>query len=101
AFHDEQRCSVTHWAVDRFRKEVPQLKYTLRGVRKFVSDSATHCRRMHADFLGDILDHHWLQLINALVEEIALSADDCLANFHDDVLSLLDVFQQLYGRLET
>src|SRR5207249_3121828 len=35
-FHDQQRCSVAHGAVDRFREEVPQLEYTLRGVGKFV-----------------------------------------------------------------
>src|SRR5204863_1720910 len=34
AFDDEQRCSVTHWAVNRFREEVPQLKYALRGMSK-------------------------------------------------------------------
>ena len=100
ALDDQQRCSVAHRTVDRFGEEVSQLENALRGVRELVCDGAAHRRRMHADFFGDILDHHRLQLIDSLVQEFALPPDDRLANFHDDVFPLLDVLQQLHRGLE-
>src|SRR5215510_3983237 len=50
---------------------------------------------MHTDFFRHVLNHHRLQLINAFVEKLGLPPDDSLANFHDDVFTLLNIFQEL------
>src|SRR4051812_25571244 len=50
---------------------------------------------MYADFLGNILDHHWLQFVDTAFEELELTADDGLTNFQDGLLTLLNIFHQL------
>src|SRR6188768_1200616 len=55
---------------------------------------------MDSDFFGNILDHHWTELINSLVEKIDLPPNDGLAHLHDDVLALFDVLHQLNGGFE-
>ena len=53
---------------------------------------------MDTDFLGDFFDHHGLELIDAPFEEILLARDNRIAHFHDRLLALLDVLDQLNGR---
>jgi hypothetical protein len=50
---------------------------------------------MHADLFGHFLDHHWFQVIGAVLEEVGLAADDDLADAQDGVLALLDALHQL------
>src|SRR5260221_1158822 len=44
---------------------------------------------------SDLLDHHGLQRIVAVIEKFALPRDDGLADAQDGVLALFDVFHQL------
>ena len=54
---------------------------------------------MHANFFGDLLNHHGLQLVDAFFEEILLPGEDAVADFDDGLLALLDVLDQLDGAL--
>ncbi len=55
---------------------------------------------MHADFLGDFLDHHRLQLVLPIVQKFRLPRDDRLAHAQNRVLPLLDILHQLNRRGE-
>src|SRR5437016_167792 len=91
------RRSVTHGTIHGFREKIPHLKNALRRVGKFVCDCPADGGWMDADLFSHIFDHHRLELIDALVQELGLAPYDGFANFDDDVFPLLDVFQQLYG----
>ena len=80
-------------------EEIAQLEHALRSVRIFTGNRAADGGRMHADFFGDLLDHHRLQLVDALFEEILLPGDDGVADLGDGLLALLDVLDQLDGAL--
>src|SRR6266478_3485877 len=95
ALEREQRHAAAFRTVNRFAEEGAQFQHALRGVRVLASHRATDRRRMHADFLGDFLDHHGLQRIGTMIEEFALPCDDGLADAQDSVFALLDVFRQL------
>src|SRR5713101_5521186 len=82
-------------AVHRFAEEGAQFEHALRGVRVLAGHRAADGRGMHADFLGDFLDHQGLQSIRTAIEKFALPRDDGLADAQDGVFALLDVFHQL------
>jgi len=86
-------------ALDRLGEEVAQLEHSLRRVRVLVGDRARDRRRVHPDLLRHFLDHHRLQLVHALVQELALPLHDRVAHLHDGLLALLDVLDQLDRRL--
>ena len=67
------------------------LRLQARGRR---TDSASN-------LFGDVLDHHGFQLVHPDVEEPCLSADNHLAHLDDNVLTLLNVLQELDRGLET
>ena len=81
-----------------FREEVAQFENALRRVGVLARDRAADGRRVNADLLGHILDHHGLQVIDAVVEKLRLPPHNRLANFQDGLLALLDVLHQLDGR---
>ena len=95
ALQREQRHAAALGTVDGFAEERAQLEHALRRVRVLAGDGAADGRRMHADFFGDFLDHHGLQRVRAVNEEIALARDDRLADAQNRVLALLDIFHQL------
>src|SRR5579884_3661705 len=100
AFDDQKRSSITHRTVHRFREEKSQFKYALRSMGKLVCNGTADGRRVDADFFRNVLDHHRLEIVDSLIEEIALPANDSLANLDDDVLPLLDILQKLNRRFE-
>ena len=53
---------------------------------------------MHANFFGDVLDHHGAGVTQRRVRELRLTADNGLAGAQDGALTLLDVAHQLQGR---
>ena len=53
---------------------------------------------MDPDFFGDLLDHHRLELVDARFKEILLARHDGVADLHDGLLPLLDVFHELDRR---
>src|ERR1700674_2208159 len=59
AFEDEQRRVAALRTVHAFAEEVPQFKYALGSVGILAGHGAADGGRMHADFLGHLLDHHW------------------------------------------
>src|SRR5688572_25418090 len=64
----------------------------------FAIDDARYGRQMHADVFGDVLQHHRLNVLDALIEELALPVHD---RFHDAIYRLpavLDVSQQIDRR---
>ena len=54
---------------------------------------------MYADFFGNFLDHHRLQLIDAFFQEILLPGDDAVTNFRDRLLALFNILDELDGAL--
>ena len=53
---------------------------------------------MHADILGDILEHHRFDMLDAVVEKFALPRDDALDHAVDRLPAMLDISQQIDGR---
>src|SRR5260370_40820441 len=66
ALQNQKGRRATGNALDGFREEVSQLKNTLRGVGVFARYRAANRRRMYSDLFGHFLDHHRLQLIDAM-----------------------------------
>ena len=60
-------------------------------------DDARHRRKMHADVFGNILEHHWLDVLNASIEKVALPIYNLFAHAIDGLFAMLNVFQQVYG----
>ena len=85
-------------ALHGFGEEVAQLEDALRRVRVLAGHRAADGGRMHADLLGHFLDHHGLQLVDAVLQKIHLAPHDGLADFENGLLALLDVLHQLDGR---
>src|SRR5580698_2578934 len=99
AFEDQQRSAATLRAVHALAEEIAELEDSLRGMGVLIGNRSAHSRRMHANLFGDFLDHHRLQLVYTLVEEIALALQDRIAHAQNRLLALLDVFDELDGRL--
>src|SRR6266850_5578325 len=97
ALEREQRHAAAFRTVHGFTEEGAQFQDALRGVRVLAGHGATDRGRMHADFFGDLLDHHRLQSVGAVVEKFTLARDYGLADAQDGVFALLDVFHQLDG----
>ncbi len=55
---------------------------------------------MHADVIGDIAQHQRTQVLDALVEKLALERDDAGRDLHDRALPLVDTLQQPQRRSE-
>src|SRR5262250_939542 len=100
-FDNQQRCSVPYQTMHCLREKEPQLEYTLRRVREFVGDSPADSRRMYPNFLSNVFDHHWLQIIDALVEKFRLAPDNRFTNLDDNMLALLNILQKLHCRFKT
>ena len=56
---------------------------------------------MHPHLFRHFLDHHGLQVIRPVIQEVRLAPQDGLAHAQNRVLALLDVFHQLNGRRES
>ena len=54
---------------------------------------------MHADFFRHFLDHHRLELVDTLFQEILLAGDDGIAHLGDGLFPLLDILDELNGAL--
>src|SRR5262245_32634372 len=81
-------------------EEAAEFDHSLRGVRVLAVDHARNCRKMHADVFGDVFEHHRLQLLDALVEKVALALDYPFADLVYRLFAVLDVLEQIYGRTE-
>src|SRR5450631_3712714 len=55
---------------------------------------------MHADVLGDVLEHHWLYLVDAIVEKFPLAVHNALDDTVDRLSAMLDVAEQVDGRAD-
>src|SRR6266853_2258844 len=97
ALEREQRHAAAFRTVHGFTEEGAQFQDALRGVCVLAGHGATDRGRMHADFFGDLLDHHRLQSVGAVVEKFTLARDYGLADPQNGVFALLDVFHQLNG----
>src|SRR5215470_1392163 len=100
-FENQKRCIPAFRSIDALAEEISQLEHALGRVRVLVGNRAADGRRMHADLLGNFLDHHRLQFVNSPIQEVALAGHDGVADFQDRLLPLLDVLNQLDGALET
>src|SRR5579864_1168190 len=99
ALQDQQRRVAAFGALHAFGEEVPQFEYALRSVGIFIRHRAADGGRMHADFFSHLLDHHGLQLIDALFQKILLARNDGITDLHDGLLALLDILDELDGAL--
>src|SRR5581483_13995 len=86
--------------IHAFAEKIAQLKHSLRCMGILARNGATHSRRMNPDFLCDFFDHHRLELVNALFEEVTLAGDDGITNLQNRLLSLFNVLNELNGALE-
>src|SRR5579862_1651833 len=75
ALEEHERRSGAFGTVDTFGEEESELVDALRRVYVLVRDGAADGGGVHADFLGDLLDHHGTKGVNALFEEVGLTAD--------------------------
>src|SRR4030095_1169727 len=98
--HDQQRRVAAHRSIDGFGEEVAQLDHALSGMGEFVGDRTAHCRRMHTKLSSHVFDHHRLETVDPVVEELRLTTDDGLANLDNDVLPLFEVLEKLKGIAE-
>src|SRR5579883_83527 len=98
ALQQQQRSTAAGGTLHGFREEIAQLENTLRRMHILAGHGAADGRRMYADFFGDFLDHHRLQLIKSLRQELGLAPHDRLANFQDGLLPLLDILHELDSR---
>src|SRR5579883_1611884 len=96
---DQQRGVAALGPLHAFGEEVPQFEHALGRVGVLVGHRAADGGGMHADFFGHLLDHHGLQMIDALFQKLLLARHDGIADFHDGLLALLDVLDQLDGAL--
>ena len=54
---------------------------------------------MHANFFGDLLDHHGLEVVDAFFQKIVLAGHDAITDLGNGLLALLDILDQLDGAL--
>src|SRR3974390_1125204 len=101
ALEDEQRGAAAFGAVDALGEEVTQFENALRGVSVLVGYGAADGGRVHADLFRHFLDHHGLEVVDALVEEFTPASADGGAHAQNGLLALLDVLDELHGRLVT
>ena len=78
ALERKQRHFAALRPVHGFAEKIAELEDALRRVDIFIGDRAADGGRMHADFFGDFLDHHGLQMIGAVIEEISLAAQESI-----------------------
>ena len=70
-------------------------------MRVFAGHSAADRGRVYADFFRNFFDHHRLQLIDAVLQEILPAGNDGETNLGDGLFPLLDVFDELNGAFIT
>src|SRR5579862_2328494 len=90
ALEDQQRRAAALRTVDALAEEVPKFEDALRRVSVLVGHGTAHGRGMHANLFGDLFDHHRLQVVDAMVEKLALPLKDGVADTQDGLLALLD-----------
>src|SRR6266403_4750266 len=88
ALEGEQRHAAAFRTVHGFAEERAQFQDALRGVCVLAGNSAADRGRMYADFFGDLLDHHRLQSVRAVVEKFTLPRNYGLADAQDSVFAL-------------
>src|SRR5260370_20101788 len=98
ALQDEQRHYASGGPLNSLGEEIAQLEYTLRSVRVLAGHRSADRGWMYAHLLGHLFDHHRLQLIDPVSQEIALALHNALADLEDSMLALLDVLHELDGR---
>src|SRR5579885_322886 len=98
SLEDQQRSSAAGGSLHGFREEIAQLEDALRSMRVFAGDSAAHGGWMNADLLGDLLDHHRLEPVDAVLQKLRLTAHNRMAHLQNGLLPLLDILHELEGR---
>src|SRR4030095_4425775 len=83
-----------------FAEEAAKLDHTLRCVSILSINHARDGGKMHPDILGDVLEHHRLDVLNSLVQKITLTLDDALDNSIDRLPAVLDVAEQVDRRAD-
>jgi hypothetical protein len=81
-------------------KKVLHFEHALRRVHVFVRHDAADRRFVHADVVGDVAQHERAQVLDAVIEEIALEVDDAGRDLVDRLLPLLNGLDQPERRAE-
>ena len=81
-------------------EEVLHLEHALRRVHVLVGHDAADRRLVHADVVGDVAQHQRPQVLDAVIEEVALEVDDAVGDLVDRLLPLLDRLDQPQRRAE-
>src|SRR5580765_7759376 len=77
-------------AADAAVEEVLHLEHALRRVHVLVRHDAAHGGLVHADVVGDVAQDERAQVLDAVVEEVALEVDDAVGHFLDGLLPLFN-----------
>src|SRR5689334_14480989 len=77
-------------AADAAVEEVLHLEHALRRVHVLVRHDTTDGGLVHADVVGHVAQDERAEMLDAVVEEIALEIDDALRDLEDRLLSLFD-----------
>src|SRR5207253_582253 len=90
--------SASSRSLDSLGEKVSQLINSLGGMRVFVGNRSTDRRRVNANFLGNILNHHWPQIVNSLIQKLHLTTYDGFTNPNDGLFALFNILNKLYRR---
>ena len=81
-------------------KKILHLEHALRRVHVLVGHDAADRRLVHADVVGDVAQHERPQVLDAVIEEVALEVDDAGRDLVDRLLPLLHRLDQPQRRAE-
>src|SRR3990172_3826663 len=81
-------------------EEVSHLVHPLRSVHILVADDSGDRRFVHPDVGRHVAKHHGPQVLDAVLQELVLLADDAVGDFVDGLLALIHRFDQPEGAPE-
>src|SRR5215211_3139350 len=81
-------------------EEVLHLEHALRRVHVLVRHDAADGRFVHADIVGNVAEHQWTEVLDAVIEEVLLEIDDAGGDLVNGLLTLLDGLDQPERRAE-
>src|SRR5689334_18861606 len=87
-------------AADAAVEEVLHFEHALGRVHVLVVDHAADGGLVHADVVGDVAQHQRAQVLDAVIEELALEVDDAGGHLVDRLLALVDRLDQPERRAE-
>ena len=81
-------------------EEIAHFEHALRRVHVLVVDHAADGGLVHADVVGDVAQHERTQVLDPVIEELALEVDDAGRDLVDRLLALIDRLDQPQRRAE-